>query len=295
MKPSPTDIYRILCPTDISPRSQLALNFASGIASRLSAEIIACHCVPATWFTPDRDSRKSLWSEIERKMRDSIATDRNGSAPKWRPVVIEDSIDPARDILSLAERTNVNLIVMKARRGVKSALHYGSMVQRITRKASVPVLLLPTRFLDALGPAAEIDFRNVLFDYDFSETTDRLFPIVTALTKGFHADLHLLTVLEPPAAAAVEYAGSGTGRDRLQLAEEQKLLGFAGTGYGGYPVVGKWGEYAEIVLKYADEHNIDLICTTLAPNYFYLEKFYCTYLGQLLRSAKCPILVLRSV
>jgi hypothetical protein len=61
------------------------------------------------------------------------------------------------------------------------------------------------------------------------------------------------------------------------------------------PATVAWGKHSRSVLKYADENNIDLICTTLPSAYFYYEKLYCAYLGQLLQSAKCPRLALRSV
>ena len=48
-------------------------------------------------------------------------------------------------------------------------------------------------------------------------------------------------------------------------------------------------------LSFLLKREIDLVCTTLSPAYFYYDKLYCAYLGQLLQSAKCPILALRSV
>jgi hypothetical protein len=56
----------------------------------------------------------------------------------------------------------------------------------------------------------------------------------------------------------------------------------------------EWGRHAETVLRYAKTHHIDLICTALAPPHFYFEKLYSAYLGSLLKSATCPILVKQS-
>ena len=298
MKSSPVKIEHILCPTDLSSRSQLTLNFASGIAARLSAKITACHFSETAWFANDQSVETVRKMDIERSLVDVIKGERNGSAPEFGVTVSQASYDPSRDILELADELDVDLIVMKARRGVYSALHYGSLVERVTRGSRVPVLLLPTRFLDSHPRADEIDFNEVLFDYDFSEATDRLFPLAMALTEGFNAHLNLLAVLEPPAAESVEAAHAITSQAMLKSVTQQKLNQLIDSrtsdAFDSQATV-TWGRHADTVLSYAERQNVDLICTTLPPAYFYYEKLYCAYLGQLLQSANCPILALRSV
>ena len=60
------------------------------------------------------------------------------------------------------------------------------------------------------------------------------------------------------------------------------------------PTAVEWGRHAETVLKRAKDHDVDLICTALHQPHFYFEKLYSTYLGSLLQSAQCPILVKQS-
>lgn len=298
MGPHVSKIKHILCPTDLSDRSQQTLGFASGIAARLSAKITAIHCSPAPWFSADHRLADDRRGEIETQISQSIRGDRNGSAPEFSTSIFENSFDPARDILRAANELAVDLIVMKARKGVFSALHYGSIVERITRRSAIPVLLLPTSFLESHSAETDIDFRQVLFDYDFSESTDRLFPVAMSLTQGFEANLHLLAVLEPPPAGAGDATGSLQSMKRIENSTQQKLEQIlkpepVDPEHSRASVM--WGGHAEGVLKYAELNDIDLICTTLSPAYFYYEKLYCAYLGQLLQSAKCPILALRSV
>jgi len=292
MESSPVKIEHILCPTDLSSRSQLTLNFASDIAARLSAKITASHFSETGWFTSE------VKIEIERSMIDVIKGERNGSSPEFGTVVFQASYDTARDILQLARELDVDLIMMKARKGVFSALHYGSLVERVIRGSQVPVLLLPNGFLDQHSWSDKVDFREVLFDYDFSEATDRLFPVAMALTEGFSAHLNLLAVLEPPHAESIEADHSPAIRSVLQSATQQKLNQFLDSrmskAFDSQATVA-WGRHADTVLSYAERNKIDLICTTLPPAYFYHEKLYCAYLGQLLQSANCPILALRSV
>ena len=297
MATTTSKIRNILCPTDLSPRSQAAVTVAAGIASHLSAKLTACHCVGSNWFTTDHAMPQQNREKIESEMKQAIVGRWNGSSPDWNVRVIENSDDPARDIVKLASDLGVELIVLKARKGVRSALHYGSMVERITRGASVPVLLLPSKYLEAVEQQ-KIDFHQVLFDYDFSETTDQLFPFAMEMTKGFNANLHLLAVLEPPKAGPTEAGDTRSSRDMLRNATRQKLNHVIENDAAkliSSEAVVEWGRHADTVLRYAEQNNIDLICTTLSPAYFYYEKLYCAYLGQLLQSAKCPILALRSV
>ena len=298
MKSNLQTVEHILCPTDLSEKSQLTLNFASGIAARLSAKITACHCSATAWFSRDEDIWGKRKVEIRQQMTDTIKGHRNGSAPSFETSIFDASFEPAHDILELAKRLEVDLIVVKARKGVFSAFHYGSIVERITRGSDVPVLILPTRFLEEHPAEDDLNFQQVLFDYDFSEATDRLFPVAMALTKGYHANLHLLSVLEPPKAESDEARQTAKSRDLLMNATQHKLDRLVpsqtGSELNSLATVA-WGKHATSVLKYADENNIDLICTTLSPSHFYYDKLYCAYLGQLLQSAKCPILALGSV
>jgi nucleotide-binding universal stress UspA family protein len=286
-------IEHVLCPTDLSARSQQTLNFASGIASRLKVKLTACHFSPTAWLLAGYGLGTKR-SQIEQEMAETIRGSRNGSAPEFTASVFENSIDPAHDILELAQMLSVDMIVMKARKSVFSALHYGSIVERITRGSSIPMLLLPTNFIDSNSAADDINFNEVLFDYDFSEATDNLFPFAMELTKGFNANLHLLAVLEPPQASVAEAASTDRSRKMLLSATQQRLENLTGIDSSPKAIV-EWGQHADTVLAYADKNNIDLICTTLPPMLFFYEKLYCAYLGQLLQSAKCPILTLRSV
>src|SRR5690348_3961696 len=95
-------IRHILCPTDLSPKSQSALKVAAGIASHLSANLTACHFVGTNWFTADHAMPASHREKIEGQMREAIVGTWNGNSPAWNIKVVEHSDDPARDILRVA-------------------------------------------------------------------------------------------------------------------------------------------------------------------------------------------------
>lgn len=291
-------IKHILCPTDLSLNSQKALGFASTLAGDLSAQLTACHVLRAPWFSPSIELSENK-KEIEEKISAPIERANFGTENtlRWRASVIDNSFDPSRDILNLAKETNVDLIVMKARPGVMSAFRFGSIVERVIAASPCPVLLFPTRFLDRHEPEVDhLRFERILFDYDFSQATDELYRLVRSMSDGLAAELHVLSVLEPPTELSPEFAAVGESRSVLQRATRQKLDNvLGGSTNAAVKTAVEWGDHAETVLQYAADHNTDLICTTLSPPYYSFEKFYSVYLGQLLKSAKCPILVKQSV
>lgn len=295
-----TKINHVLCPSDLSGKSQKALGFAARLSETMNAELTACYCAPAHWLTKEDPLPGKELERIKEAIKDQIVEcECEASKLRWRSVVIEKSFDAAKDILTLAREATADLIVMKARPSVLSAFRFGSIVERIVEDAPCPTLLLPSRFLAERDPAAgDLQFRRILFDYDFSEATDQLFRVANTLTQNYHAELHVLSVIGPLAPAWTEAAPVSSSRTRAQTVIRAKLsdaLHAEGKSLMEVPTAVEWGQHAETVLSYAKEHDIDLICTTLAPPHFYFEKLYSAYLGSLLKSAGCPILVKQSM
>lgn len=289
-------IQHVLRPSDLSEKSQRALGFASQLAETLNASLTACHCAQARWFTPENRLPKEELAKIRGVMKDRIAECQCASSKlTWRSLVVENSFDPARDILNLAREAEADLMIMKARPGVLSAFRFGSIVERIVEGAPCPILLLPSRFLADRDPASDtLEFRRVFFDYDFSQATDHLFRVANTLTRDYNADLHVLSVLEPMAYASTEAARAAFSRTSVQTIVRGKLneaLHAEAKSVKEVPTAVEWGRHAETVLSYTKAHYIDLVCTALAPPHFYFEKLYSSYLGSLLKSARCPVLV----
>jgi len=293
-------IRNIFCPTDLSDRSQKALGVAARLAETLHATLTVCHCAPANWFTSENRLPTENFAAIKGRIREQLIHSQDpNSSLIWRSLVLENSFDPARDILRTARETEAELIVMKARVGVLSALHFGSLVERVVEASPCPVLLLPSRYLDRQDPSDnKVRFHRILFDYDFSDATDHLSRVVNAVTQGYDAELKVLCVLEPMSMAPTEAAPLPFSRRRVRTIVRSRLIDVLeaeGVQTGRVPAYVEWGRHAETVLGYAAANKIDLICTALTPPHFYFEKLYRGYLGSMLRSADCPILVMQSV
>lgn len=292
-------IKRVLCPTDLSTKSQLTVGFAARLAEKLASELTICHCAENKWLSSDNHLSDGEVARIKNSMNETVGAYRTPQADlKWQSLIIENSLDPARDIINLAKKTAADLIVMKARKGVLSAFHYGSIVERVTRGAWCPVLLIPSRFLETdEATRGDLNFRNILLDYEFLQEDEKLLRLVLGLTAGFRSKLHLLKVLEPPQVVSTEMAQVNGCQKILQEITSEKLRHLIPSEQQKSLEVSttvEWGKQAATVLDYASKNGVDLICATLPPPHFYFEKMYSVYLGKLLQKATCPVLVLQA-
>jgi len=291
----PAGVYQILCPTDLSEKSQKALKYAVQIAEATRSSLTAFHSLGDPWL---RRSAQEV-NEVERVLEDEIlvALDPETEAVNYS-IIVGRSPDPASEIVRLALSLDADLIVMKTRPGALSALHFGSLVERMVSRAPCPVMLLPSRFLAERDPASDrLRFDRILFDYDFSQATDELFHLANALTRNYDSDLHLLSVLEPPQ-ADLALLTLNRSRSLLENAIHSRMtsaISREGRKAADIQMTIEWGPHSDRVLSYARKHRIDLICTALpAPSYLF-EKIYRTYLGRLLAAAECPVLVKQCV
>jgi nucleotide-binding universal stress UspA family protein len=279
----------------LSDRSQETLRFAVQLAEASRSRLSAFHAIAKKWLDTSIENISEIERDVEVEILNAVDRERN---PVEFDVIVSRSSDPASEIIRLSRSLRADLIVMKARPGVLSALHFGSIVERVTSRAACPVMLLPSRFLAAHDPSeARLRFRKVLFDYDFSQATDELFRLANALARNFDSELHLLSVLEPPH-SDMQVSSFDHSRSLLETAIQGRLCSASqdlGRSAVDIQTTIEWGPHADRILKYAQMHEIDLVCTALPAPSYSLERIYRKYFGQLLAAARCPILVKQCV
>jgi nucleotide-binding universal stress UspA family protein len=289
-------VQHIFCPTDLTARSQQTLAFAAQLAAASGARLTAFHAAPDTWFRPSSSDVLEGKGSVEKQILNCVSTYANDLDLE---IIVEKGPDPAAEIVRLVRELDVDLVVMKARPGVSSALHFGSIVERVISGSRCPVLLLPAAFLRETDPAFDkLNFKRILFDYDFSQATDDLFHLTNDLIRDHDSSLNVISVLEPPPAYGVDLDQLETSKLQLGTAIKNRLSNAVlheGRSPADISTRVEWGSHTDTILNYARDREIDLICTALSAPDRFVEKFYKLYLGQLLASSTCPILVKQCV
>ena len=141
---------RILVPVDFSPHSELALRYATALASRLGASLEILHVVedpiaPRAWGSeipiPDlSELQTNLIAEAERQLEQYRVITKGSDV---RTVTTVRMGQLAHTITTYAKAGTIDLIVMgtHGRSGLAHLL-IGSVVERVVRQAACPVLTL---------------------------------------------------------------------------------------------------------------------------------------------------------
>ncbi len=142
-------IQRILCPVDFSETSQRALAYALGLAQAAGAELIVVHALEeaplfAAYAGPQAGSILAEAENAARRELAELVADATLPAARLRTEILRGKIPQA--ILEYAEQQQADLIVMgtHGRSGLEYAF-FGSVAERVIRRARCPVLIVPPR------------------------------------------------------------------------------------------------------------------------------------------------------
>jgi universal stress protein E len=146
---------KILCATDLLPKSEAAIDRAGILADSLAAPVTVLHAVP-----PDAPGGATLEQRV-RRAESRLAA--RTSAPAWRPVsqpqITVRCGHPARVVLDVAYRQMAGLVVLGPHRGDALAdAVSGTITEKILGAAACPVLIV--------REGAEGPYRHVLVALD---------------------------------------------------------------------------------------------------------------------------------
>ncbi len=283
-------IKRILCPTDLSPQSDAALQYAVALAQTYKAELMICHCVPPTFFVDEAD-RERYREKFENTI--SLYTYGTSAMPACQGVIIED--DPATGITKTAATQRVDLIVMRSRRRPLAAALLGSTAEAVCRTAPCPVLVTHPHEMEWADLSSdEAKIKRVLVATDFSNDSELAFRYGLSLAEEYQAELHLIHVLPVALAPALATMPVGIESDFQRAARQlqQAIPGEAHLWCKVFQAVRAGQPYREI-LTYAEEHDIDLICLGEHGAGFTMRALFGSNADRVLRQAPCPVLIAR--
>jgi nucleotide-binding universal stress UspA family protein len=305
------EIRNILCPIDFSDYSRRALDHAVAIARWYGSTITVLHvfsAAPVAAYRPGppgfeafvmtRVDRDLLLVEMKRFIEQE-------STPE---VAIETSIregSPASEILKLAAEVKADLLVTgtHGRSGFERLL-LGSIVEKVLRKASCPVLTVSPRLPDAV-PASPVLFKRILCPVDFSDCSRQALNYAMSLAQ--EADAHLTvmhvmgyelddmpdlyhTMMTDERRSLADYRRRREEEARRELNEIVPDTVAESCTVETLMVPGKSGRE---ILRIASERQSDLIVIGVQGRGAADLMIFGSTANQVVRAATCPVLTLR--
>jgi universal stress protein E len=188
---------RILCATDLLPKSEAAIERAGLLADELGADLTLLHVV-----APGESERA-----LEQTLQTALARIRSRARPPlWRaqraPNVVVRTGNPARIILDTVAQSKARLLVLgpHRERPLRDALE-GTIAQKALAAKNCPVLVVQN---EARGP-----YRRVLLALDLSEASGSAIRAAESLVLAPEADARIVHAHEPPYQGMLHYADVG--------------------------------------------------------------------------------------
>ena len=304
------DIRRILCPVDYSDFSRRALDFAVAIARWYGSTITVYHVssvLPVFVYPPAGAMLPPIAIAAEDRQRMLAALKQFAEAERGSVVPLEFDIGdgkPATEILAKAEAMSCDLLVLGTH-GLSGfdRLVLGSVTEKVLRKATCPVLSVPSHAPD-MGPLAPAIFHRILCAIDFSDCSLHAMKYALSLAQEADAHLGILHVLElPPGTPAYLDEGSThltRGLRRYVEAAEaegrEALAKAVPDSAGAYctiePLFAEGKPYREI-LRVATEQKAELIVMGVRGRGAADLLLFGSTVQHVVRQATCPMLTLR--
>lgn len=195
---TPGDATRILCATDLLPRSDAALERAAILADSLDASLHVLHVVAPS------QSDNAIEHQLERAIASMKA---RVTAPRWKfsvnPQAEVTVGSPTQRIVKAMQETGAGLVVLgpHRRRGVREALT-GSIAEKVLSTRKVPLLIVQQ---EPRGP-----YRNIVLALDLSPVSAAAVRAAESLLMLPQVSSIALHACQPPYEGRLAFAGVGT-------------------------------------------------------------------------------------
>ncbi|WP_129647387.1 universal stress protein [Peristeroidobacter agariperforans] len=189
---------RLLCATDLLPKSEAAIDRAGMLAEQLQAQLSLLHVVSPT--TSELNLEQALQLAI-------TGLKSRARAPEWRfgplPEVAVRTGGPARLIIDSIDKHQVDLVVIgpHRKRGLRDVLE-GTIAEKILNTRQCPLLIVRR--------PAEAGYQQVMLALDVSEESAAAVQAAEALILNARTQSMVMHVSEPPYQGMMRSAGVGT-------------------------------------------------------------------------------------
>ncbi len=279
----------IVC-ADGSTQSLVACRAAAELARKFDSHITVINVFNAYYADP---AYMGVWamSTNSDDIKEMMTTQKAAIEQSVRPVfeatgvpfqLIQESGHPTSVILRVAEQKGADLIVLGSRgKGGFENLLLGSVSDSVLHHAKCPVLI-------AHGDSEtcrETGFKRVLLATDGSTEAWKATKTALTLSRSFNLSLDVLNVTEKDASEAEETCLLDQIRWDLDCRAKEHNVSFCLNYESGNP--------AEMILRFADEHETDLIVLGSRGRGGFKSLLLGSVSHQVIHHAHCPVLIVR--
>lgn len=277
---------RLVCATDLLPKSEAAIDRAGMLAEQLGAPLSLLHVVSPT--TAERNLEQALQLAI-------TGLNSRARAPEWRfgppPEVTVRTGSPVRLILDSIEKHRADLAIIgpHRKRALRDVLE-GTIAEKLLNSRLCPLLIV-RRPVDA-------EYKQVMLALDVEEEADAAVRAAEALVLSARSQAMVMHVCEPPyqsmlrsSGAEAEEVVSYVNRSRHEAAAEiRDLLRRSSADHTRYGVVIAESHPARAIRRAVEMYQPDLLVMGTSGNRM-RRALIGSVASQVMDAADCDVLV----
>ena len=289
----------ILCATDLSDLSTIAISSGVALAKEFHAKLFVCHIVDLSTtaaygdiiFAPLELQNKTIGythGQLEQMMQHQTID--------WEPLVTAGH--PPDEISKFVAMHQIDLVVSAThgRSGLKRVF-LGSVTERLMRILPCPLLIVRSiEGVETFVGKSPLVFKKILVGCDFSSFSELAFQYGLSLAQDFESELHLVHVIETPSYKDVLKTGLGPGSSSEktlydQLSEKlSRMIPEESAVWCRPKTILLAGRPYEEIIKYALLNAIDLIILGIRGRNLIEVLMTGSTTDRVSRQGPCPVL-----
>ncbi|MEQ1606625.1 MAG: efflux RND transporter permease subunit, partial [Pyrinomonadaceae bacterium] len=273
----------VLCPTDFSPQSAIAMKFAEKISRVFGAKLRVLHAAESDlppYFTEGQ--LQEIASEEQQVENEGIlqikgfANEHLGAENRFDAVFVDDS--PTAAILAESLRANTLLVALgtHGRIGFEK-LRFGSVAETVLRESQTPVLTVSGN----VKGVESVNIRKIVCPVDLTPESENALRYAAEMARQFDAEVFVINVgSKDSTTSADEELAILCSWVPAEAKAQCKLQEFV-----------RNGDIAEELLTAASELSADLIVIG-ARHGIFSDETLGEHTSEIVRNAGCPVITI---
>ncbi|BBO80039.1 hypothetical protein DSCO28_06050 [Desulfosarcina ovata subsp. sediminis] len=290
---------RILCATDLSDFSNLAVAQAIEMAKEFGARLYICHVIDlpmvsmhgAAFVYPDNQIEEMKTGAMEQIKR--LVGDNDLS---WEAIVETGPVSTTLCRLGADRHADLAIVSTHGRTGIRR-LFLGSVTERLLRTVACPLLVVtpPEKASGGEHPFKGFGFKQILVGCDFSDDSQNAVDYGFSLAQEFEAAIHLVHVVEPfvyrdtmlPDSTEIDTLDAVSAGSQKRL---EALVPEGARNWCEVHIASESGKPFMALKAYADTHQIDLIVLGVRGHSLVETMLLGSTTDRVIRGVACPVL-----